>query len=224
MILGIVFYRLLGNRSDRIKITQPETEKAVEKVEDTRSNLIRLIAFIVLVIASQGIIQSMMAFIPLFLVDTFGITEASAAVFLSLIFFAGLGGAPLGGYISDRLGRIPVTLAVSLLIVPVIFLITIVPFGPGGTAIGALLVLFGLMMFIRMPVAEAYIIGKTPEKRRSTIMGIYYFTNMEVGAVFAPVMGLLIDKQGFDTSFTIAAAAMLAVTVICSVFLIGKRN
>ena len=168
--------------------------------------------------------MSMMSFIPLFMVDHFGVSERIAAIFLSLIFFAGLGGSPLGGYLSDRLGRVRVTLAACFITIPVLYFINIVPYGPSGTGIGALLIVFGLLMFIRMPVAEAFIIGKTPAHNRSTILGIYYFTNMEMGAVLAPGMGYLIDNLGFQSSFNIAAGVMLAITLVCSVFLWGSRD
>ena len=70
-----------------------------------------------------------------------------------------------------------------------VFAFTHVSFGPAGTGIGAVLVAFGMLMFIRMPVVESYIIEKTNERNRSTILGIYYFTNMEIGAVLTPPVG-----------------------------------
>jgi len=224
MILGIIFYKLLGSRSDKVEIKQATAEQPGAEPDSSKGKLRQPITFIVLVVASQAVIMSMMAFIPLFMVDHFGVSEGTAAVFLSLIFFAGLGGSPLGGYLSDRLGRVPVTLVASLIIAPVLYLLNIVPFGPGGTGIGALLIIFGMLMFIRMPVAEAYIIGRIPEHHRSTILGIYYFTNMEMGAVLAPVMGHMIDSYGFYTSFSAAAGLTLAITLTCSTFLWGSRN
>ncbi len=47
---------------------------------------------------------------------------------------------------------------------------------------------------------------------------------MEMGAVLAPGMGYLIDHLGFQTSFNIAAGVMLAIMLICSVFLRGSRD
>ncbi len=132
--------------------------------------------------------------------------------------------SPLGVYISDRWGRVPVILTVSFIAGPVLYLLNQVPFGPYGIGIGALLLIIGIIMYIRMPVSEAYIIGRTSERHRSTILGIYYFSNMEIGAVLAPAMGALIDQFGFYISFTVAAASTLVVTLACSVFLWGSRN
>ena len=76
--------------------------------------------------------------------------------------------------------------------------------------------------YIRMPVSEAYIFGQTPKRHRSTVFGIYYFASMESGAVLTPVIGYLIDNIGAYTSFTIASAATVAVTLLWSVCLWGS--
>ena len=75
-----------------------------------------------------------------------------------------------------------------------------------------------------MPVSEAYIVTHAPEKRRSTILGIYYFSSMESGGVLTPVMGYFIDHYGFYNSFTVSAAIVLGVTIICSIPLWGDKS
>jgi len=47
---------------------------------------------------------------------------------------------------------------------------------------------------------------------------------MEVGGILAPVMGYLIERFGFPTSFTAAGAAIVAVSVVCGLFLRGNRD
>jgi hypothetical protein len=73
-----------------------------------------------------------------------------------------------------------------------------------------------------MPVSEAYVIGNTQERNRSTILGIYYLSGLEGGGVLTPIMGYLIDQFGFYTSFTIAGSALMAVTLASSVFFRGQ--
>ncbi len=75
-----------------------------------------------------------------------------------------------------------------------------------------------------MPVSEGYIIGQTTERNRSTVYGIYYFSMTETGAVFAPIMGLIIDRFGLYNSFTIASVAIVVVVLTCSAFLWGSRD
>lgn len=224
MILGVILYLVLGKKGDRVRTSDSVDTVQIVTRTAAPGNLRRLVAFMVLAIGTQGVVMSTMTFIPLFMVDTFGVTEQAAAVFLSLIFFAGLWSSTLGGYLSDRLGTVPVTLLATFITGPLIFLLTKVPYGPGGIAVGGLLLLFGMMMFTRMPVIEAYIMNRTSRSNRSTILGIYYFANMEIGALMSPLMGSFIDRVGFTTSFTAGGVIILALTLVCSAFLWGSRR
>jgi len=85
--------------------------------------------------------------------------------------------------------------------------------------IWALLIVIGMIMYLRMPVAEAYIIGQASTRNRSSIMGIFYFGSMESGSVLTLGMGYLIDHIGFNASLSIAGAAIFFITLICSLWL-----
>ena len=219
-VLGIIFYVLLGRRVDMSK-AQPVITDHHDETLSPPGHLRRLVAFMTLSIFTSAVTFATIAFIPLFMVDHFGVGEEAAAAFLAIIYSAGLWASPLGGYLSDRLGRVPVALVVCLITGPVIYLLNLAPYGLG---IGAVLFIIGIVMYIRMPVSEAYIVGQTSERRRSMILGIYYFSSMEGGGLLTPVMGSLIDRFGFHSSFTIASAAIVTVTLICSLFLRGSQD
>ncbi|MBA7471704.1 putative sulfoacetate transporter SauU [subsurface metagenome] len=217
---GIAFYVLLGRQVDT-KRAEHRTTDSHDRIPFTPGRLRRLVAFIILSTFTSALIFSTIAFIPLFMVDHFGIGKETAAVFLAIIYSAGLWAGPLGGYLSDRLGSVPVILAVCLISGPVIYLLNLVPYGLG---FGALLLTIGMIAIMRMPVAEAYIVGQTSERHRSTILGIYYFSGMEGGGILTPVIGSLIDRFGFYLSFTITGAALATVTLVCSIFLWASRD
>ena len=220
MIFGIVFYILLGRLTATAKPQQMVTG-VQDETQSPSGRWRRLVAFMVLSTSTQAVTFSVIAFIPLLMVDNFGVSEETAAAFLSITYSAGLWAGPLGGYLSDRLGRIPIILAICVIAGPAIYLLNL---APNILSIGILLIILGMIIFMRMPVSEAYIIEHSPARHRSTILGIYYFSGMEVGAILAPVIGFLIDRFGFYSSFTIAGAVMLAITLISSVFLRGKRE
>ena len=108
-----------------------------------------------------------------------------------------------------------------LLTGPIIYSLNVVPYGLG---LGALLLAFGMVMYVRMPAFEFYVVSETPERHRSTLLGIYYFSSMEAGGVLAPLMGSFIDRYSFYSSFSVAAAAIVVVTLVCSVFLRNSRR
>jgi len=187
----------------------------------TTSHLRRLVPFITLGVAIQVLLFSTISFIPLFVVDHFGASEEVAAALLALIHSTGLWAGPLGGYLSDRIGRVPVILAVSVIAGPIIYLLTLVSFG---WSISLVLLAMGMSMYIGMPVSEAYIISHTSGRNRSMILGIYYFASRGGSGVIMPVIGYLIDRVGFSNSFAIVSAALIVVTIGCSIFLWRSRD
>ncbi len=220
IVFGIVFYVLLGRRADTKQIEHRVTGSDNE-APPTPYRLRRLVPFIILVTFIAATIRSTISFISVFVVDHFGVGKETAAVLIALVYASGFWAAPLGGYLSDRLGRVPVILAVTLITGPIIFLLNLVPYGLG---FGAVLFIIGIINSIRIPVSEAYIVDHTLKRHRSSILGIYYFGSAEGAAVLTPVMGYLIDQLGFYSSFTIASVALVAVTLVCSLFLWGSRD
>jgi len=219
-LLGIVLYLLLGRRFRRpLHAEDLSVEPAGEAQPAVRVRLRHLVAFMVMVVLSQAVLFSVVAFVPLFIVDNYGVAEETGAAYLAIVYSAGLWASPLGGYLSDRLGRVKVVVAGSLATAPLVFLLGQVAFG---VSLGAVLLAMGVMMYTRMPASESFVIAHTPEHRRSTIMGIYYFAGMEAGGLLAPVMGYFIDRFGFQTSFSVAAATVVGVVLVCSLFLRGR--
>jgi MFS family permease len=75
-----------------------------------------------------------------------------------------------------------------------------------------------------MPVSESYILAHTPERKRSAVLGVYFFAGMEGGGILTPLVGYLIDHLGFFLSFSIASIALVGVTLVCSVLLRGMKR
>ena len=220
MVFGIVFYVLLGQR-EYTKKAEHGISKGDAGASPSSGRLHQLVVFLILSIVGHALIYSIISFIPLYIVDHFGVGEEAAAAMLALVYAAGFWAGPLGGYLSDHLGRVPVILVASLVSGPIIYLLNLVPYGWG---VSAVLIIIGTCMMTRMPVSEAYIISRTPERRRSTILGIYYFGSRGGPGALTPVLGYLIDRFGFYTSFTVVGVTLVVVTLGCSIFLWGNRD
>ncbi|MFC1933138.1 MFS transporter [Chloroflexota bacterium] len=220
IIFGIVLYALLGRRR---YTRQPEHRIPNSHTEtpSTPSYLRKLVPFIILGIVIQVSVYSAITFIPLFVVDHLKAGEEAGAALLSLFHSSGLWASPLGGYLSDRIGKVPVMLTVCLIAGPFIYLLSLVSFG---WSIFLVLLVMGTCMHIAMPVVEAYIISHTSERNRSTTLGIYYSVSRGGSGLIMPVLGYLIDQFGFGAGFTILGAASLAVALGCSMFLWGSRD
>jgi MFS family permease len=212
-VVGIILYVFLGQRG-LAKKSRPKAAPSQRDQAADEGRTSTLAYFIFLATFTHAVLSSTMSFIPLFMVDHFLVSKATAAALIAIIYSAGLWVGPIGGYLSDRLGRVPVILTVCFVTGPLIYLLNLAPYRWG---IVALLLMMGITIYVRMPVAEAYIVGRTSERHRSTVLGIYFFGNMEGSGVFAPIMGYLIDRLGFSAAFTIAGATAVAVALVCSV-------
>jgi MFS family permease len=220
VIFGIIFYTVLGRRAAMSR-TRPEITEHHEEAAPQPGYKRRLLVFMILSVITGGLVASVTWVLPLYMVDNFGANEQTAASLMAIYYSAGLWASPLGGHISDRLGRVPVIVVISLIAAAAIYLLNIASYGIG---IFALIWIMGITTFVRLPVSESYIIGQTTERNRSTIYGIYYFSMTETGAVFSPIMGSLIDHFGFYPSFTIASVAIVVVVLACSPFLRGSGD
>ena len=217
ILFGLFFYWFLGSRAIAANPKVKADTSAQSEVSHP-GRLRRLVVFIVLATFTGAVMLSTVAFIPLYLVDHFHFGKEKAGALFAVIYFAGLWMSPLGGYISDRLGRVPVVLVACLIAGPVVYLLNWVS---SEWSVILLLLLFGMIIYTRMPAAEAFVISQTSERNRSAVLGIYFFSAMEGGGLLTPVMGYCIDHLGFYYSFTIAGAAIVIVTLICAVLLNG---
>jgi len=68
-----------------------------------------------------------------------------------------------------------------------------------------------------MPTAEAHIAAEISERRRSTVLGIYYFSGMEGSAVLTPILGSAIDRWGFGAALPGLGVLLAGVVLACGI-------
>lgn len=220
IVLGVVLFILIGRQNNKQKaIAQKHVTAGV--ATPSKINWRNIIPFLLLTVTTATTLQSANAYLSLFAVDKLGVSEASAALLMTVMPLGGLLAAPLGGYLSDRFGGVPVLTIVSCLAVPLIYSLGVVSSLPLFVIIMACM---GLINFIRMPTSESYIINNIPEHRRGTFLGIYFFAGAEVSGLLIPLIGNFIDRQGFQWSYTRLAIVAGIIIITCSVFLWFNRK
>ncbi|HEY41481.1 MAG TPA: MFS transporter [Dehalococcoidia bacterium] len=219
IVLGVVLYILIGRRT-QVQSTVPQTSNSDLPALPTRIQWRKLAPFLIISIATGTMVQSVSGYLSLFAVDYLGVTEATAARLIAVTPLVGLFAAPMGGYLSDRLGSVPVMVVVGCVAAPLIYLIGIVP---NVTMLVVVMVAIGLLTNTRMPTSESYIFGNTPAHRRATILGFYFFAGAEAAGLLTPLVGYLIDKIGFYHSVSIISGSLAVIVVVCSLFLLRSR-
>jgi len=209
---GLIFYLYLTRRSGRSHVEAAKNKIASDKPPQPGYRR-RLIAYLAQMVLAGGAGMTVTAFLSLYMVDRLGASDAKAAMLMSILFFPGFFAPLIGGYISDRIGATKVIIATSLISGLIIFGINSVGLGPG---FYVMLFIMGMNMAIRMPVTEVFIMSQAPARHRSTIYGVYYFTMQYTGAIFAPLMGGLIQRYNFHTMFTFSAIAVTGISLVTS--------
>jgi len=218
--IGVMLHIILGKRVPTRKAVTRDTSGSTE-APPAPGHKRRLITVVVLSSFTQALVMSIVSFIPLFLVDTFSTGKETAAASISLVYLMGLWAGPFGGYLSDRFSRVGIIVTVCFMAGIVIYLLNIVPYGIGTAVV---LVLIGILMYINTTSAQAFIADQTSARNRSTMLGFYFFGNMEGTGILTPALGYLIDHLGFHTSFTISSAAIVVALVVCSSILWLSRR
>jgi MFS family permease len=213
--LGILLYFLMGRHQRDVQKTSEEIDKKITPIVAKIEWRI-LLPFLIMSVAAGTLTQSVAGYYSLYLVDHFGLTAPAAAALMAITPVVGLLAAPLGGYLSDHFGGIPVLILSSLIAGPLLYTMNIVP------NVGFFVVVLLLLSFIntvRMPTSEAFLVSNIPPHRRSTMLGIYFFAGAETSGLVTPFIGKLIDTRGFSMVFVITSISLIMVALVCSILL-----
>jgi FSR family fosmidomycin resistance protein-like MFS transporter len=182
----------------------------------TWGQIIRAIGILAMIsISMQTVFASVYSYLPLYLVDHHSIPPEYAGIMVGLVAGAGIVGGPLGGALSDRLGRKQVILLSLSLAGPLLFAATR---APAGIWLPLSLAIYGTSISARMPAMESLITDVVPPRRRATVLGIYYLMGQETSGVVTPLVGRIIDLRGLDPVFTGLALGLGLVSVIALAF------
>lgn len=174
-------------------------ERARDKHGMSWLEVIRSIGSLVILTVAMGIVAaSVNSYLPLYLVDQHHLSPKWAGILSGVVYGVGIVGAPMGGGLSDAMGRKKVILLSIALSGPLFLGVSLTPFG----ILWLLsLALYGLAMSMRMPIVESFIADVVPVGRRTTVLGVYFLFSQETTTVTTPVVGYLIDLYGINPIF-----------------------
>ena len=159
---------------------------------------------------------SVTLYLPAYLVEH-GKTLMSASILLSLLQLAGAAGTLFAGTISDIIGR-KSTLYISGLVCPGLLWLFLVS---GDSFTPWLLGLLGFFLFASGPVLLALVQDADPASP-AFANGTYMTINFVIRSIIVVSVGLLIQRIGFDLTYTVTA--FLAIGVLPFIFLIPDEK
>jgi FSR family fosmidomycin resistance protein-like MFS transporter len=158
-----------------------------------------------------GVKASLTYYLPTYLTNNEGHTLVFADTSLTILQLAGAGGALLAGTISDKLGRSRTLLIISI-ITPLLMLLFL---QLEGAWIIPVLIPLGFFLFAPTAVMMAMIQDLNTGKK-AFVNAIYMTINFFISSLVIPMVGLITDKFGFETSymaFTLASFGAIIVVL-----------
>jgi predicted MFS family arabinose efflux permease len=154
-------------------------------------------------LASAGMVlfiftyQSILSFLPTYLVEVKGLDGGVAAALFGLMFVFATVAQPLSGTLADRYGERP-----TIVVLVVLSTVTLValPFTAPGLALTALVPLLGVRIAIG-PLTSAYVVRELPEAVQGSGWGLLRTVFFGVGSTGSTVVGLFADAGLFDAAF-----------------------
>ena len=213
IIFGAIFYLLISGTIIK------KSEAAAVQAEDkpvARGWVPQMVLFIIVAAIVSSLSMSASSFLPVYAVKQLGTTPAMAAILVAVFGSAGFWASPFGGHLCDRIGEVPAMLLSCLFAGPLIYLVSVAPYGAGFII---LILVWGVLNSIRLPAVESYIVTQSSPRRRSTILGIYYATSQHSTGILAPLLGYFFDRAGYIPVFRVVAAITMGVTLIVGALL-----
>ena len=159
---------------------------------------------------------SLTAFLPTFLTEE-GASLWLSGASLSVLEGAGIGGALIGGWVSDRWGRKQI-LGFSMIATPLLLFVFL---ETQGWALFPILIILGFVALSTGPVVMAMVQESCPENR-AFANGLYMGAGFVLRGVAMLLLGIMADAYGLRRAFQISAILMLLGVVL--VFRIPGRS
>jgi len=197
----------------------PRTGRAVDGDDlSARETVRRTLAALsnrTILLASAGMVlfiftyQSILSFLPTYLVEVKGLDQGFAAALFGLLFVFAAVVQPLTGTLADRYGERPTI--VVLVVLSTVTLLAL-PFTDAGLALTVLVPALGIRIAIG-PLTSAYVVRELPEAVQGSGWGLLRTVFFGVGSTGSTLVGVFADAGLFDAAFLLLSGLTGAIVV-----------
>ncbi len=153
----------------------------------------------------------LLVFLPVYLAYEQGYSPIAVGVCMTVMQVAGLIAGPIGGHLSDTMGRKKVIMSSMLLTG-----LTIIGMVLAGQSFAFIIfvALVGFFMYAMRPVMQAWAVENTPKRLAGTGVGLQ-FTILSIGGSLAPAtFGMIADAWGIYSAFYLLAGTIILANLL----------
>ncbi len=155
--------------------------------------------------------SGLLVFLPVYLAYEQGYSPLAVGLCMTVLQVAGLIAAPIGGHLSDTLGRRKVIL--SSMVLTGVTIIGMVLAGQSFVFI-VFVALTGFFLYAMRPVMQAWAVENTPQRLAGTGVGLQ-FTILSIGASIGPAsFGIIADTWSIYAAFYALAGTIILANVL----------
>lgn len=199
----------------RVVHSTPATDGDGLSSRETVVRTVRALSDRTVLLASAGMVlfiftyQSILSFLPTYLVEVKGLDQGFAAALFGLLFVFAAVVQPFVGTFADRYGERP-----TIIVLVVLSTVTLLalPFTGPGLALTVLVPVLGVRIAIG-PLTSAYVVRELPEAVQGSGWGLLRTVFFGVGSTGSTVVGVFADAGLFDAAFLLLSALTGAIVV-----------
>jgi predicted MFS family arabinose efflux permease len=153
----------------------------------------------------------LLTFVPLYLAYEMGYSPFAVGVCLAVMQIAGFAAAPIGGHLSDKLGRKRVIMSTMLLsAVTIVFM----AFAGKSLAFVLFIALTGFFLYATRAALQAWAVESTPREMAGSGVAIQFGIGSAGGAIAPAIFGMIADAHDLHTAFLAIAGTIILANVL----------
>lgn len=161
----------------------------------------------------------LLTFLPVYLAYELGYSPFAVGACLASMQVAGFAASPIGGHLSDRIGRKRIVMSsMALSCVMIVFM----AMAGRSTAFVVFIALIGFFLYAMRPVLQAWAVEATPKELAGSGVGLQFGIQAMGAAVSPAVFGMIADAKDIYTAFYFLAGTILLANGL--VFFVPNRE
>ena len=210
IVIGILVLWGISEERDGRAALEARRSLGRETLEILRNRNLRYIVGAQATAAGGRGLGVVITFVPLYLSQELGLGVMRMGVLYTLMLIGSVVGPTLAGFVSDRLGaRKPVLL--SAYMASTLTMALLVHLGTRGAWLLPLVVfVLGCVAYAESPMLQSLTADATEGSSQDVVFGLYHTIGFGSGALWAIVLGALVDGLGFRHALYVMAASYSA--------------
>ncbi len=153
----------------------------------------------------------LLTFLPVYLAYEMGYSPFAVGVCLAVMQVAGLAASPIGGHLSDRLGRKRIVMS-SMLLSGV--MIAFMAFAGTGPAFVFFIAVVGFFLYAMRAVLQAWAVESTPREMAGSGVAVQFGIQAAGSAIAPAIFGMVADAYDLHTAFLVIAGTIVVANVL----------